>query len=245
MRPKRWALAVATALGVWAAGPGMARADEEAGHDMDRAVYASVLVHRMERRFDADGEGLAWEAEGWIGGDVNRFWVKTEGEKPDGFAPEQAEVQALWSRTVTAFWNLQAGGRFDLEPRPRRGFLVLGVEGAAPYRVDVEAAAFLSHDGDLSARLEAETDLLLTQRLILQPHLETNLALQRVGEVGVGRGVNDIELGLRLRYEVTRKFAPYLGLTWERNIGQTARFARDEGERAGLLSFVAGIRFWF
>lgn len=166
-----------------------------AAQRMDRMVHSSVSVEQLERRFNKGLDSLYWKAEGWIGGDYDKLWIKTEGEKPDRDPVEHAEVQALWSRAVTPTWDLQAGARYDVKPRPQRVYAVLGVEGTAPYFVDIEAAAFVSHKGDVSARIEAEYDLLLTQRLVLQPRLETNLALQQVRALGVGVGSATWSLG--------------------------------------------------
>lgn len=208
-------------------------------------VHSYFLVDQFEHRFDKGRDSLYWQAQGWIGGDYDKLWIKTEGEKPNHDPAGRAEVQALWSRAITSFWDLQAGARYDVKPYPQRGYAVLGVQGIAPYFVDLEAAAFVSHKGDVSARLDAEYDLFLTQRLIFQPRLETNLALQQVRAIGVGRGVSDVELGGRLRYEIVRNFAPYVGVSWERKLGHTADFAHDEGEQAGELALVLGIRLWF
>ncbi len=154
-------------------------------------------------------------------------------------------MQVLYSRFIAPFWDLQAGVRYDFRPNPSRSFAVLGVEGLAPYWFEFEAAGFISDDGDVSARVEAEYEILFTQRLIAQPLLEVNLAAQDVEELGIGSGFTDIELGLRLRYEIRREFAPYIGLAWTRRLGNTADFARDEGEDVGDLAVVAGVRLWF
>ncbi|RME61879.1 MAG: copper resistance protein B, partial [Alphaproteobacteria bacterium] len=141
--------------------------------------------------------------------------------------------------------DLQAGVRHDFEPDPSRTFGVIGIQGLAPYWFEIDAAAFISGDGDVSARIEAEYELLLTQRLILQPRVELNFAVQEVEELGIGSGLSIAEAGLRLRYEIDRQFAPYVGFSWNRKIGDTADFARADGEDVGALSFVAGLRMWF
>lgn len=194
-----------------------------------------------------DGNGLyLWDAQGWYGTDFNKFWFKTEGEfLPDQNKTEEAQLQLLYSRAITSFFDLQAGVRHDFKPDPSRSFAVLGVQGLAPYWFEVDVATFLSDDGDVSARMEAEYELLLTQRLIAQPRFETNLALQDVEEAGVGSGINNIELGLRLRYEIKREFAPYVGVSWSKLTGDTKDMAQDEGEDTDTVSFVTGIRFWF
>lgn len=203
-----------------------------------------VIIDELEARIRDDRNGYQWDAQGWYGGDINKLWIKTEGEGSFGRKLEVAELQVLWSRAYAPWFDYQAGLRYDPEPHPRRGYAVLGIQGLAPYYFETDAALFLSNKGDLSARLAVEYELLLTQRLILQPALEINLAAQDVEALGIGSGINDIELGLRLRYEIRREFAPYIGVNWERKLGQTADFARN-GEDIAIPSLVAGIRLWF
>ncbi len=200
---------------------------------------------QFEYRAQDGGDSLKWDAQGWYGGDYDKLWLKTEGEKLARGKTEKAEVQVLFSHLVTDFFDVQAGVRYDPEPHPRRGYAVLGVQGLAPYYFETDAALFLSNEGELSARFEAEYELLLTQRLVLQPSLEINLAAQDTSARGIGSGVSDIELGLRLRYEIRREFAPYIGVNWERKLGQTADIARRDGEDTDVPSFVTGVRFWF
>jgi copper resistance protein B len=140
---------------------------------------------------------------------------------------------------------MQIGIRHDFEPDPDRTFAAFGIQGLAPYLFEIEATAYLSEDGDLSVIFEVEYDILLSQRLILQPRFETSIAVQEVEEYGVGQGINDIELGLRLRYEIRREFAPYVGISWSRKIGETENLAQAEGEDTNVTSFVAGLKFWF
>ena len=205
----------------------------------------SVLVDALEATVRDAGSDYAWEAQGWYGGDVNKLWIKTEGEQSFGEAAEEAEVQALWSRALTPWFDLQAGFRYDWRPEPERAHLALGIHGLMPYRFEVDAAMFLSEDGDLSVRLEAEYDLLLTQRLVLQPRGEVEGGFSDVPEVRVGSGFSRVELGLRLRYEAMPALAPYAGLEWERQLGQTADLARKAGERTNEVFVVAGVNFWF
>lgn len=212
---------------------------------MDDEIFTFVQVERLEYRLRDGKDSLHWDAQGWVGEDYNKLWLKTEGEKVLGGPLDEAEVQVLYSRMIAPFWDLQAGGRFDVRPLPQRGYGVLGIQGLAPYFFEVDAAGFLSHKGDLSARLKGEYELLLTQKLVLQPSVELNLAVQEVEALGIGSGLNDVELGLRLRYEIVREFAPYIGVSWNRKVGKTADFARAEGEDIDTLSFVGGIRFWF
>jgi copper resistance protein B len=204
-----------------------------------------VLFDRLEYRATDGRDGFAWDAEGWYGGDYDRLWIKTEGEGEFGRAVESAEVQALYSRAIGPWFNLQAGVRYDLRPRPDRGHLVVGVQGLAPYWFEIDAAAFLSEKGDLTARFEAEYDQRITNRLILQPRVEFDLAAQDVRELGVGAGLSTIEVGLRLRYEIEREFAPYVGVEYERRLGDTADFATAAGEDIGGWAFLVGLRSWF
>lgn len=223
----------------------LAMADRARAAEMDDMILTFFQAERLEYRLNDGKDSLFWDAQGWVGEDYNKLWLKTEGEKTFGGALHEAEVQVLYSRMIAPFWDIQAGGRFDVRPLPQRGYGVLGVQGLAPYFFEVDAAGFVSHKGDVSARLKGEYELLLTQKLILQPSVELNIAAQEVRELGIGTGLNDVELGLRLRYEIVREFAPYIGLSWTRKIGETADFARDEGEDVDTLAFVAGIRFWF
>lgn len=204
-----------------------------------------VLFDRLEYRGVDGRDGYAWDAEGWYGGDYDRLWIKTEGEGEFGGALESAEVQALYSRAIGPWFNLQAGVRYDFRPKPDRGHLVLGVQGLAPYWFEIDAAAFLSEKGDLTARFEAEYDQRITNRLILQPRVEFDLAAQDVPELGVGAGLSTVEAGLRLRYEIKREFAPYVGVQYERRLGDTADFARAAGEDVGGWAFLVGLRSWF
>lgn len=208
----------------------------------DDEIYSFVLGDRLE--YHANGNGWVWDAEGWVGGDYHKFWLKTEGDIDNGKTAE-AELQLLYSRAVLPFFDLQLGVRHDFEPHPSRTFGLVGLQGLAPLWIELDVAAFVSEDGDFSARLELEYDLLLTQRLTLQPRIELDLAAQEVAEQQVGKGLTSTELGVRLRYEVRREFAPYVGVTWRKTYGRTRKFIEAEGERDDTVSFVAGVRFWF
>lgn len=208
-------------------------------------TYAQWMLDRLEYRAGKGADGYAWEGEGWIGGDINRFAVKSEGEGRFGGALERAEVQALYSRAIDPWFNLQAGVRQDWGEGPDRSYAVIGIDGLAPYWFEVGAQAFLSTRGDAHLRLEASYDQRITQRLILQPAAEFNLAAQDVPELGIGAGPSDIELGLRLRYEIAREFAPYVGVNWERKLGDTADHARAAGDKPSATSLVIGLRAWF
>lgn len=210
-------------------------------------VRASVfIVDRLEAAFGKEDETYEWDLQGWTGGDLNRFWWKSEGEGLFGDEPEEGEVQALYSRAVSPFWNAQAGVRQDFRSEGAdTTHLVLGVQGLAPYWWEVDAAAFLSTDGDLTARVEAEYDQRITQRLILQPRVEVELSAQDVPELEIGSGLGAVEAGLRLRYEIRKEFAPYVGVEWSRAFGETREFAVAHGEDAEETRFIVGLKAWF
>lgn len=192
----------------------------------------------------SDGAGLLnWEAEGWIGGDRDKFWYKTEGERA-GTRVEQAEFQALYSRNVYSFFDVQGGVRYDLEP-DRRGYAVVGVQGLSPYLLETELHAFIGFEGDVSVRFRQRFDLLMTNRLIVSPMLETDLYLNDAAGRRVASGFSRIETGASLRYEFSRKFAPYVAAVYDRKLGGTARLARADGENAGGWTIRAGVRAWF
>jgi copper resistance protein B len=189
-------------------------------------------------------EGYRWDGEGWFGGDIDRLVVKSEGEGAFGRRLEHAEAQLLYGHALDAYWNIQAGVRQDFGEGPSRRYAVIGIEGLAPYWFDLEGALFLSDKGKLFGRIEATYDQRITQRLVVQPRAEIELAAQKSSRDSIGSGVSDIELGLRLRYEIQREFAPYLGLIWERRLGATARIARVAGEDVDSGRIVLGLRFW-
>lgn len=204
-----------------------------------------LMIDRLEWRPHGGRHGYAWEVEGWTGGDLDRLAFKTRGERDAGGDLDNAEVQLGWSHALDPWFNLRAGVRQDIRPRPMRTHAVLAVEGIAPYWFEVEGEVFLSNKGELTGRAEANYDLRLSQRVILQPAAELNFSAQDVEALRLGSGVSSVELGARVRYEFAREFAPYLGIHWERKLGGTARFARAYGEDVGGLNFVAGVRLWF
>ncbi|QNE33082.1 copper resistance protein B [Sphingomonas sp. NBWT7] len=208
-------------------------------------TFSMIMLNLTEASIARGRDGYRWDGEGWFGGDVDRFVVKSEGGGQFGERIDEAEVQALYSRAIGPYFNLQAGLRQDLGTAPRRTYASLGIEGLAPYWFDVEGTLFLSGRGDLFARAEAYYDQRITQRLVLQPRVELNLAAQDARAQRVGAGLTDIELGLRLRYEIAREFAPYVGVSLERQIGESARRARAAGEDPGGLAAVVGVRAWF
>ncbi len=189
---------------------------------------------------------LLWDAQAWVGGDLRKFWIKTEGEYSfDASEFEAVQVQALYSRAISPSFDLQIGLRHDFEPGPSTSYGVLGVQGLAPYWFEVDAAAYLSDAGDVTASIEAEYELLLTQRLVLQPRAELQFAAGEIAAHQLGSGLTESEIGLRLRYEIRREFAPYIGVEWHDLRGDTADIARLRGEPTSDRVIAAGIRFWF
>lgn len=210
----------------------------------DDPLLAMLTVDQLEIRSDDTDSSLNWEAEGWAGKDLHKFWIKIEGEY-EGDRVEEMELQALYSRAVAPFWDVQAGWRRDMRPDPERDWLAIGLKGLAPYYFDVDAALFFGESGRTAARLQTEYEFMLTQRLILIPEIELNLHGKDDPATGIGSGLSSIEAGLRLRYEIRREFAPYIGVNWAQLHGQTADYAREEGEDSDSFQFVFGIHAWF
>ena len=207
--------------------------------------FSMVLFNLAEVQIRNGKDGYRWDGEGWYGGDLNRLVIKSEGEGSFMDGVDAAEVQALYSRAIGPFFNVQAGVRHDFQPSPNRTYATIGFEGLAPYFFDVEGALFLSEKGDLLARLEGDYDQRITQRLIVQPRVELNFAAQDVPENRIGAGLSQAELGLRLRYEITREIAPYIGVSYDSKVGRSATFARRAGDDVHATSLVLGIRTWF
>tara|TARA_R110000782_G_scaffold62155_7_gene127840 strand:- start:1108 stop:1977 length:870 start_codon:yes stop_codon:yes gene_type:complete len=217
--------------------------------ETDEIVFSKIISDQLEFRNNDGGDTLRWDIQGWRGTDYKKLWVKFEGDDEVSANAGELELQALYSRSVTSFWDFQIGGRFDRAydsgGSSNRFLAVIGLQGLAPYWFELEPALFLSEDGDVSARITATYDLLFSQRLILQPRFEANVAGSEVREFGVGSGLNDIQLGFRLRYEFRREVAPYIGVSWQRQFGNTADLTRADGGDVDNLAFVAGLRFWF
>jgi copper resistance protein B len=203
------------------------------------------LVDRAETRLRDGKDGYLLDIQAWHGGDIDKFWLKSAIEGDWGKKIEHAEVQALWSHAIGPWFDLQGGIRFDPQPGPNRTHLALGLQGLASYWWEVEANVFLSNKGDVTARAEAEYDLRITQKLILQPRAEIDLSLQDVPELAIGSGFTHASLGLRLRYQISPLVGPYIGVEYERAFGVTRRFLRAEGENSGGFNLLAGVRFWF
>lgn len=221
----------------------------ERGRNILREEHGSMpatkfLVDRAEARFQDGRDAYLFDLQAWYGGDTDKLWLKSEVEGPIGGKREHAEFQALWSHAITPWFDLQAGGRLDSQPGPNRTHLALGVQGLAPYWWEVEGTMFFSNKGEVTARAEAEYDLRITQKLILQPRVEVELAAEDIPELGIGSGLGEGSLGLRLRYQISPLVAPYIGVEYEHSFGNTRDFRRAEGEKADGVSLLAGMRFW-
>lgn len=222
----------------------MAAARGQLRREHGGAIVSNLMVDAAELQFGDDETAFHWEGEGWIGGDIRRFVFKSEGEAGEDDV-ERAEGQALYSRAIGPYFDLQAGVRYDIEPSSNRAYAVLGFEGVAPYWFETTGALFVSDEGEVSARLEGSYDARLTQRVILQPRAEINFSADDVPELETGAGVTDVELGLRLRYDVTRTLAPYVGVSYETTLGDTADYARADGEEVSDTRLLFGVRARF
>jgi copper resistance protein B len=209
----------------------------------DTALTSKVLFDQLEWRNTAAGNAAVWDAEAWYGGDYNKIWLRSEGERVAG-TTQNARADLLWDHTFTRWWSLQAGGRQDFGDGPGRTWGAIGIQGLAPYWFDTEATFYVGEQGRTALRLKTEYELLVTQRLILQPEGEANLYGEADRARQLGSGLSDLEIGLRLRYELRRELAPYIGAVWARQFGGTADRVRELGGKPRDLQFVAGIRAW-
>jgi copper resistance protein B len=221
--------------------PAAAQADPAAHAHGNRTLSFTQVELDVSRQGGADV--VNWEAEGWVGGDTHKFWWKTEGETDDS-AVEVAEFQALYSRNAWAFFDVQGGLRVDTSPNAR-AYAVIGVQGLMRYLLETEVHAFIGFGGDALIRLRQSFDLRLSNRLILEPQIETDLYLTDVPENRIGSGFSLIETGVQARYEISRKFAPTIAVVYESRLGETARLAEAAGEPAGGWSVRLGVRGWF
>jgi copper resistance protein B len=224
--------------------PGM----KGSGGDMaasDNGIFGHVLLDQFEGRMGSGQNGFRWEGQAWAGTDYDKVWLKSEGFALGRGGVEDGRHELLYDRALTTFLDLQAGVRTDWDSAKGRTWAALGVQGLAPLFFGYEATGYLSDSGHAALRLAGFYDLLITQRLILQPEIEMNFYSKADPARRVGTGLSDIDAGLRLRYELSRKFAPYIGVVYAGRFGQTADFARKEGEGATAVQFVFGIRSWF
>ena len=215
------------------------------GHSVhDRAINHYVLFDQLEWQFSGDTKGGIWDIKSWIGGDMNRVWIHSEGAS-DGSSLEEAEVHVTYGRSFSRWWDVVAGVRQDFRPGPGQTWATVGLQGLAPQWFEIQATLYVGESATTMARFEAEYELLITNRLVLQPLVELNLYGKSIPERGIGAGLSAAETGLRLRYEVRREFAPYVGLVWHREFGGTADFSREAGQDVGGWRLAAGFRTWF
>lgn len=215
------------------------------GHQVhDSAINTYFLADKLEWQNGGDASTLAWDLSGWIGGDIDRLWLRSEGERSNG-KTEDAEIQALWGHAISPWWDVVSGVRQDFKPGAPQTWAAFGLQGMALYNFEAEATAFIGENGQSAVRLEGDYDILLTNRLILQPTAELNVYGKNDPQRGIGSGLANTEAGLRLRYEIRREFAPYIGVTWNRTYGNTADYAREEGEDRSEARLVLGVRLWF
>lgn len=209
---------------------------------MEDPVETFVLLDQFELREGNDSG--AWDLEAWVGRNFNKLFVRSEGERDAG-RTEQAEVELLWAHAVAPWWDFVAGVRHDPEPGPSRTWVAFGMQGFSPYQFDIEATAYVGESNRAAVRIEAEYDLVLSRRAVLQPLAEVRWYSRDDAERALGSGLSSVELGLRLRYEFRRDVAPYVGIVRTRKFGTTADLARARGADADDTQWVAGLRFWF
>ena len=213
-----------------------------AGAKDDPLLYM-VNIDQLEKR-NGDEDPVVLEAQAWVGYDLHKLWIKTEVERVEG-ENEDAELQLLYSKAISPFWNLELGARRDFKPEPERNWGVIGFHGLAPYYFEIDAALFVGESGRSALSFEAEYELMLTQRWVVIPELQLNFYGETDEETETGSGLANSELGLRLAYEIRREFAPYIGVNWEKKYGKTADFAKEEGESTDDTQFVIGVHAWF
>ena len=247
----RWSAAgvgasILVAAGIAKAQTGSAEANVAAPFGspiQDQRIYWHGLFDQFEARIGTENS-FRWDGEAWVGTDTNRLWFKSEGTVTNGTVGDGSH-QALYDRPLTTYFDVQAGIRYDIDSGPSRGWAALGIQGLAPQWFDVEVTLYASDSGHFAARLETFYELLLTNRLILEPQIELNFYSKSDPGRGTGSGLSDLDAGLRLRYEFTRKFAPYIGVVFEDKFGGSAAFARRQGETVNDARFAVGIRSWF
>ena len=232
-----FSIAVIVAVLLGSAAPALAGVNDD-------PIVTMVLVDQLEVSNADDSNPWILNGQAWVGQDLKKLWFKAEVENTDSKI-EEAEIQALYSQAVAPFWDFQIGLRQDYRPDLNRTWGVIGLQGLAPYFFEIDGALFIGESGHTALRLGVEYELLFTQRLILTPEIDVDFYGQNDAEFGTGSGLSNVETGLRLRYEIRREFAPYIGVNWSKSFGNTAGFSRDEGEDVEDLQWVIGVRAWF
>ena len=239
----QWGLAFAISVVLMPVNAG-AQVVDHGGHTVhDRAINFQVLADQLEVQFVHGERGARWDGRSWIGGDVNRIWIRSEGDAIDGVL-DTAEAQVLYGRSFSRWWDVVAGVRFDARPSPSHTWLAIGIQGLAPYFLDVQATAFVGPSGHTAARIEVEHELLLTQRTVLQSLVELSLSGKDDPDRGVAAGLSTGEVGFRVRHEFRREIAPYAGVVWHRKLFGTGDATRARGGDAGGWHLVGGVRLW-
>lgn len=215
------------------------------GHAVhDGAIHYMVLFDQLEWQADGLTSGLNWDTKTWVGTDLNRVWLRSEGATADGEI-EEAEAHALYGRSFARWWDVVVGVRQDIRPGPGQTWAAVGLQGLAPQWFEVEATLYVGESAATLARFEAEYEVLLTNRLMLQPLIEANVFGKALPDRGIGAGLSTLETGIRLRYEIRRELAPYVGLLWHRKFFGTADYAREAGDSVGGWRAAMGLRLWF
>ncbi len=209
----------------------------------DNDIFYQVLFDKLEYTHTRNDHGAAWDMQSWVGRDLDKFWLKSEGERASGTT--NGRFEGLWSHAVAAFWDAQLGVRHDFGQSPSRQWLAFGVQGIAPYWFDVEATGYVGPSGRTAARFKADRSFRLTQVVFLMPEFDVDAYGKSDTARGIGSGLSNARFGLRLHYEIRREFAPYIGITWQRKLGETADLARQSGAQVGERQWVAGVRAWF
>ena len=214
--------------------------------DMDNDIFWHVLFNQLEGRTNGPDNEFRWDGEGWIGTDMNKLWFKSEGFVENGKASDGI-TEALYDHPIPhlRYFDVQAGVRYDLDSNPGRTWGAIGIEGLAPNFFEFEPTFYFSTGGRVAGRVNGSYDILFTNRLILQPQFELNLYNKSDPSRGIGSGLSELDTGLRLRYEISRKFAPYIGVAYAGKYGETADFTREEGGIVNDVRFIYGIRVWY
>jgi len=236
-RNSAFSVFLATLVFLWVSDDARASAEDD-------PLLLMGMLDQLEMRDTSGDNTLSWDAQGWVGKDLQKLWVKIEGERAGGDT-EESELQFLYSKAIARYWEFQVGVRHDFEPSPSQSWAVIGVQGLAPYFFETDIALFVGDSGRTALRFESEYELLITQRLILTPEIEVNFYGKDDVDIGIGSGLSDLEVGLRLRYEIRREFAPYIGVNWSQLFGNTNDFARIAGESTSDTQLVIGLRVWF
>jgi len=216
-----------------------------AGAMEDDPLLTKIIIDKLEitDKNDEGNKTLSWEAEAWVGKDLNKFWLKSSGERVDG--AQETSTSALYSRAIDPYWDVQMGLLHDTIPNQSRDYFQVGLKGVAPYFFETDASLAVGKKGQTKLSVSSEYELMLTQQLVLSPEIEFDAYGKSDEKMGIGSGLSSAELGLRLRYEIQREFAPYIGVNFSKKFGRTADFAKAEGESTSDTQIVMGIRAWF